>query len=201
MIYMIFAITAIINIFNILLISNNNIIQDKKEKVLLVTYSIAELIYILFFLTTIQYTAVNTVIVLSFVIVWLLSKSYILVVNMNFNDNEEVIAMENSFAKEISTKEEIIEEVLNEETEVISEVPEDKVDIVEDNNVEEENTQTEKIELSDLVEKAKEKIFTPTSLHQLSDIVESAKINKEEEIRMRRRSLALRASKIMNDEQ
>ena len=71
---------------------------------------------------------------------------------------------------------------------------------MEDNSIEEE-VKTEKIELSDLVENAKDKIFTPTSLHDLSDIVESAKINKEEEIRMRRRSLALRAGKITNSAQ
>ena len=101
MIYIIFAITAIINIFNILLISNNSIIQSKKEKVLLATYSIAELVYILFILTTIQYTAANTVVVLSFVIIWLLSKSYILVINMNFDDNKEEV---NTMKNEIMTE-------------------------------------------------------------------------------------------------
>ena len=199
MIYIIFTITAIINIFNILLISNNNIIQNKKEKVLLATYSIAELVYILFILTTIPYTAVNIVIVLSFVIIWLLSKSYILVVNMNFEDNEEeVINMENGI-NEVVTNEKFVEEVMNEETEVISQIPEDKVQL-EDNNIGEEVEITEKIELSDLVENAQEKIFTPTSLHDLADIVESANINKEEETRRRRRSLALRASKMMNEQ-
>ena len=199
MIYIIFTITAIINIFNILLISNNNIIQNKKEKVLLATYSIAELVYILFILTTIPYTAVNIVIVLSFVIIWLLSKSYILVVNMNFEDNEEeVINMENGI-NEVVTNEKFVEEVMNEETEVISQIPEDKVQL-EDNNIGEEVEITEKIELSDLVENAQEKIFTPTSLHDLADIVESANINKEEETRRRRRSLVLRTSKMMNEQ-
>lgn len=192
MIYIIFAITAIINIFNVLLISNNSIIQNKKEKVLLATYSIAELIYILFILSTIQYTAVNTVIVLCFIIIWLLSKAYILVVNMDFSDNvEEVIAIENEMNN-------------NEEIEVISEVPEEKNEIsniIEDNNIELEETKTEKIELSDLVQNAQEKVFMPNSLQDLSDIVESANINKEEEIRRRRRSLALRASKMMDNEQ
>lgn len=195
MIYIILTIVTIINIFNIGLIANNSLNQNKKEKMLLATYSLAEVIYILFLLTLIEYTAKNIVFILSFIIIWLLSKAYILTVNMNFDDNsEEVISMENDFEKEMDTN----EEGVNEEIEVITEVPEEKVQ-VEDNNIE-EDVKEEKIELSDLVENAKEKIFTPNSLHDLADIIESAKINKEEEIRRRRRSLALRASRIINTE-
>ena len=38
------------------------------------------------------------------------------------------------------------------------------------------------------------------TLYDLDNIVESARINKEEERRIRRRSLALRTSQIMNKE-
>lgn len=196
MIYIILTIVTIINIFNIVLIANNNLTQNKKEKMLLATYSLAELIYILFLLTLSEYNAGNIVFILSVIIIWLLSKAYILTVNMYFDDIEEVITMENGFEKEMDTN----EEGVNEEIEVITEVPEEKVQ-VEENNIEEEKIETETIALSDLVESAKEKIFTPNSLHDLVDIIESAKINKEEEIRSRRRSLALRASKMMHEEQ
>ena len=163
MIYIILTIVTIINIFNIGLIANNNLTQNKKEKMLLATYSLAELIYILFLLTLSEYNAGNIV--------------FILKVNMYLEDIEEVITMENDFEKEMDKN----EEGVNEEIEVITEVPEEKVQ-VEENNIEEEKIETETIALSDLVESAKEKIFTPNSLHDLVDIIESAKINKEEEI-------------------
>jgi hypothetical protein len=183
MIYIIFSIAIIVNIFNILMISNNNLEKTQKEKVLLVTYSISELLFLLFVVSFIEFTAVNLIIVLSFVCVWLLSKACICIENMNFEEiqEEEIIVEE----KNIIEERKIIEDVdmaPEEETQIISTVEE------------------EKFNLSDLVENSAKNVLIPTDLHELADIVESAKINKEEEVRMRRRSLALRTSKMMNNE-
>ena len=224
MIYIIFTMAIIINVFNILVIANNNIEQNIKEKTLLVTYSTAELIYIIFILSLIEYTAASTVFVISFISVWLLAKSYICVINMNFKDNgDEIIRMDNkNELNEISYKQEFIENTVEdnleevgavlevadnevENVEVIHEVPADKVvHEVSENNVEDIDVVEvvdEKIELSDLFEDSQVNVETPAALYDLDNIVESAKINKEEERRIRRRSLALRVSKMINNKE
>ncbi len=206
MLYIIFTIVIIINIFNILLISNNNLIKEQKEKILLITYSISELLFLVFAINYIEFTAVNLIVVLAFVSVWLLSKAYICMINMNFeNIQQEEIIMEKNNIEEILEKENInlqetlVEEMSFDENSILEETIENAENINEEIEVVTE-VDAEKIELSDLVESAQENILTPTSLPDLASIVESANINKEEEIRMRRRSLALRASKMMNEE-
>ena len=92
-----------------------------------------------------------------------------------------------------------------ENVEVIHEVPADKVvHEVSENNVEDIDVAEvvdEKIELSDLFEDSQLNVETPAALYDLDNIVESAKINKEEERRIRRRSLALRVSKMINNKE
>lgn len=202
MTYIIFTIAIIINIFNILLISNNNLLKEQKEKILLVTYSMSELLFLVFAVSFIEFTAVNLIIVLSFVCVWLLSKACICMLNMNF----ETIQQEEIFVKENNIEETIIEENTELEETIVEKNTkvEEAIDNIENINEEIEvvsEVEAEKIELSDIVENAPENILTPASLHDLSDIIESAKINKEEEVRRRRRSLVLRASKMLNEEQ
>lgn len=206
MLYIIFTIVIIINIFNILLISNNNLIKEQKEKILLITYSISELLFLVFTINYIEFTAVNLIVVLMFVCVWLLSKAYICMINMNFeNIQQEEIIMEKNNIEEILEKENInlqetlVEEMILDENSILEETIENAENINEEIEVVTE-VDAEKIELSDLVESAQENILTPTSLHDLASIVESANINKAEEMRRRRRSLALRASKMMNEE-
>lgn len=206
MIYIIFAVISIINIFNISLIANNKINTGTREKVLLGTYSIAELIYIIFILTLVEYTPANTVVVLGVVIIWLLSKAYILTVNMKFEDLEweGIIGMNesniNSDENEMINSDELNQKI--EETEVVSEVEPEKLETLEIEKIQYEPVKEDnEINFIDLIEKnSVDGSNDPLNLNYLHELESSQNINRDQEKRIKRRNLALKISKINNIE-
>ncbi|MBE5813257.1 MAG: hypothetical protein E7314_06365 [Clostridiales bacterium] len=203
MMYIFFTVSIIMSIFNILLISNDNLAKERKEKVLLITYSISELLFLFLVVNYIEFTAVNLIIVLAFVCVWLLSKACICIINMEFEPiKEESVILENNNLEKNYTTEKVEEGIEENITETILEIEENKPEIIteiEENETESITEVEEKNESVEIVENVKEDILTPTSFRDLSDIIENTKINKEEETRMRRRSLALKISRIHGD--
>lgn len=188
MIYIVFTLATIINIFNIVLIANNSISQGLKEKVLLITYTIAELFYIQYILFSINYTAVNTILVISFLSIWFLSKSYILIINIKFDevDVKGCSIMENDKLEEnISEVEENVEN-------------DNILETATDNYVE-----PSEIELTNIVESninMGNNDFTPNSFYELSDMINDSNIKEAQEVRERRRKLALKMSGINKSE-
>lgn len=186
MIYIVFTVTTIINIFNIVLIANNKITQELREKVLLITYTIAELFYIQYILFSINYTAVNTILVISFLSIWLLSKSYILLININF---DEINVKGCSFMENDKLDKNVNELENNTESEEIL------------NEGAAENLL--EIELPDIVESSiniNNDTLAHNSLYELSDMVNDNKLKEAQEVRERRRKLALKMSKITKSE-
>ena len=198
MIYAIIIFVTIINIFNISLIASNNVEQVKKEKVLLVTYSLVECAYMIFSIFLMDYTPASMVLIISFIIIWLLSKAYILTVNMKFDNIkwEGICDMQENDMTDINQV-----EVLNDEAEeinVVTEVSPDKLDFIENNEVNEVKEEIDDVEKNIIDEK--EEVLTPNSLHTMLDILSTNEVKERQERQTRRRSLALKISKINNDD-
>lgn len=189
MIYIVFTVTTIINIFNIVLIANNKVTQELREKVLLITYTVAELFYIQYILFSINYTAVNTILVISFLSIWLLSKSYILLININF---DEINVKGCSFMENDKLDKNVNELENNTESEEIL-----------NEGAAENLLEPLEIELPDIVESSiniNNDTLAHNSLYELSDMVNDNKLKEAQEVRERRRKLALKMSKITKSE-
>ena len=227
MIYIIFLITSFINIFNIGIIGDNKLKQIRKEKLLLITYSVAELLFILYIFNSIEFISTNLILALSFIIIWLLSKSYICILNMNFENvdvkgwnemekfsDKDIIVNENKVDEadlintEVNSGSILSEAIFNnDESEELFEEPTAENKEIIDNTISEETqiiseVDCGKLELNEIVQNneiSKENIITHNSLYDLADVIRNDELNKDEERKIRRRSLALKVSKIQGN--
>lgn len=189
MIYVIFIVGTILNIFNLLMNY-----EKTNRKAIVITYTVSELLYIAYIIATVEYTELNIILLTGFVSIWLLSKAYLLI---NFIMEGKTMQSEEN----IERVEGIIEEEINENEVNTEEVKENNTEINEETEETEELEETEKteqLEELEVIEQVEEEnqVFTHNDLYEEAELKANQEDIEAEERRIRRRKIALNANRI-----
>lgn len=177
MIYVIFIVGTILNIFNLLMNY-----EKTNRKAIVATYTVSELLYIAYIIASVEYTELNIILLTGFVSIWLLSKAYLLI---NFIMGGKTM----QFEENIERVEGIIEEEINENDINTEELKENNTEINE------EIIEAEELDVIEQVEEENQ-VFTHNDLYEEAELKANQEEREAEERRIRRRKIALNANRI-----
>ena len=186
MIYVIFIVGTILNIFNLLMNY-----EKTNKKAIVTTYTVSELLYIAYIIASVEYTELNIILLTGFVSIWLLSKAYLLI---NFIMEGKIM----QFEENIERVEGIIEEEINENDINTEELKGNNTEINEEIIETEKLEETEELEELEVIEQVEEEnqVFTHNDLYEEAELKANKEDIEAEERRIRRRKIALNANRI-----